>query len=156
MKHCCVHPFHFILFATSLRVLESLFPSCFLVCKNVLFVFFHGHVLIPVCRAGSKRVPWGVLNQWARNQQQGWEWRLAVVLNGLNIDQSSGIAVSRSFFLKKISEMSLFFLVVTQFWFNYVLLVRLKIRRAALIANTFLFLWLLLLCYYNNRDLVVS
>lgn len=64
--------------------------------------------------------------------------------------------MSRSFFLKKISEMSLFFLVVTQFWFNYVLLVRLKIRRAALIANTFLFLWLLLLCYYNNRDLVVS
>lgn len=155
MKHCCVHPFHFILFATSLRVLESLFPSCFLVSKNVLFVFFHGHVLIPVCRAGSRRVPWGVLNQWARNRQQGWEWRLAVVLNGLNIDQSSGIAVSRSFFLKKISEMSLF-LLVTQFWFNYVLLVRLKIRRAALIANTFLFLWLLLLCYYNNRDLVVS
>lgn len=63
--------------------------------------------------------------------------------------------MSRSFFLKKISEMSLF-LLVTQFWFNYVLLVRLKIRRAALIANTFLFLWLLLLCYYNNRDLVVS
>lgn len=54
------------------------------------------------------------------------------MLNGLNIDQSSGIAVSRSFFLKKISEMSLFLLVVTQFWFNYVLLVRLKIRRAAL------------------------
>lgn len=58
------------------------------------------------------------------------------------------------FFLEEISEMSLFLLVVTQFRFNYVLLVGLKIRRAALIANTFLFLWLLLLCDCKNRDLV--
>lgn len=60
------------------------------------------------------------------------------------------------FFLKKIVGMSLFLLVVTQFCFNYVLLVRLKTRRAALITNTFLFLQLLLLCYYKKGDLMVG
>lgn len=59
-------------------------------------------------------------------------------------------------FLKKILGMSLFLLVVTRFCVNYVLLVRLKIRRAALVANTFLFLQLLLLCYYKRGDGVIG
>lgn len=64
--------------------------------------------------------------------------------------------VKVTFFLKKILGMSLFLLVVTRFCVNYVLLVRLKIRRAALIANTFLFLQLLLLCYYKRGDRVIG
>lgn len=59
-------------------------------------------------------------------------------------------------FLKKILRLSLFLLVVTRFCVNYVLLVRLKIRRAALVANTFLFLQLLLLCYYKRGDGVIG
>lgn len=64
--------------------------------------------------------------------------------------------VKVTFFLKKILRLSLFLLVVTRFCVNYVLLVRLKIRRAALIANTFLFLQLLLLCYYKRGDGVIG
>lgn len=56
------------------------------------------------------------------------------------------------FFLKKIVGMSLFLLIVTQFCFNYVLLIRLKMRRAALIANTFLFLQLLLLLLQKGQS----
>lgn len=60
------------------------------------------------------------------------------------------------FSLEKIVGLSLFLLVVTRFCFNYVLFIRLKMRRAALIANTFLFLQLLLLCYDKQGDLMVD